>query len=68
MRVQLQHSERPASSHHVEVQAGNSQGLRQSMDTAQRNYDRTAGKVKELYKLEVSSAHFIWLADQHHSV
>ena len=36
-RAQLQHSKlgkRPASSHHVKVQAGNSQGLRQLMGTA----------------------------------
>ena len=61
VRAQLQHNKlgkRPASSHHVEVQAGNSQGLRQSMGTAQRNYDGTAGKAWELYKLPVSSAHF----------
>ena len=48
MRAQLQHNKlekRPASSHYVEVQAGNSQGLRQSMGTAQRNYDGTAGKA-----------------------
>ena len=39
------------------------QGLRQSLGTAQRNYDRTAGKVRELYKLTVSSTHF-YLASQ----
>ena len=69
VRARLQHSKlgkHPASSHRIEVQAGNSQGLRQSMGTAQSNYDRTAGYCDNCTSSQLAPPilFFIWLADQ----